>query len=497
MHTYPKPIRIALWSAKAAVLLVPVFLLGWLLNRNFLLGGSVTYRYTPGTTDGPVVLGRPAELESIRGSDGRLRWRLTASALHFNAVTPRSVENVRVRMRVHTVNQPGVTFVAQGTPLLGEIKRVVYSKFLETLSWPAVQDGELILWQRVSQYPSVASFLDSPPVNSRVAVVGFPTDRFANVPDYQPVPSPIILPVPLRGSHSLLVYVGKEDLDLTFGKRDLNRVTGADSLTVRVLNPLGVQNFVVTIPDDGDTGSAGRLGPDQPVAVRIPGIGPGIVRISIGTTDDVLLTQFTTRQQYLAFERKVFLAQGTDNPLQPSFVPVSVSVKGVSVSVQTPQTAGLQTFTLGGKRYPLTEVKQSVTVPIPIGGGVLRLANGNAYIVTDGLLAVLPTRLVPEPSAVSLRADAVPDLSSVDFVLARYAPTPLHDVQTIDETYDARLLLRSNRRYYFVFEAPGLSDRDAEVEVEDIRVTFRPTPVHWTTITNAIQTAVRRFLGTP
>jgi hypothetical protein len=497
MVKYPPRIESALRLGKVVVTLAPVVLVLWFLNRNLLLGPPAKFTFRLGTVGDGIKLDRPTDLVASASVEGGLRWRLAADSMRFGVSVPRGVQRVRLRLKLLNENQPVVTVAAQGRPEVGVIRQVVNYRAFNELTWDRVSDASQTLWQRRREYPSVQAFLKSPPAGAQVAVMGADPNQLARVADYRPASEPTRLPGPIRGRHTLLVYAQDEALDIRLEKQDLNRSDGADTATVRILDPAGRLKGSVPLPDDGVVGASSLAGRPQPLRITVPDVGTGIARVEIAASDDVLFSNIKSAQPYLAFEGRLFLAQGPAYPGGGAFRPVQLLVTGRSVSVQTPHREALQRFRARGRSYALDAQKRVVTVDLPQGETQMDLPRGDILVETDGRIALAPARMVPSATAQRLDPEPSPNLDRFDFILANYVPRETNGPQTVTLEYEANQLQISGRQFHFVLGAPGIRTSGATLGLDRLDATLYPEPLRWSKLAGRMTEVVRKFFTVP
>lgn len=467
---------------------MPVFLFLWILNQNFfIITKSLTYHFRPNGIGQQIKISNRADLVASYGPDDSLEWRLNDEKLNFTTKIPRSFAYAKVTVNLNNKSQDVVTLSAQAPPNVVATPTLVDVQFLNTLPWKSISDGGWTLWQRqndseiqkkiqVRQYNSVTQFLDDPPHGERIGVVNVDPETFLTIPSYRPSTELITLAHSFRGSHTLSLYAQDEPLVVNFQKIDLNRASGADTLSYK-LTSQGKVLAQDTVPDDGVVGKSRPAGIPQPVSIRVPHVGKGIYQLELKTSEDVLIRDISTTQHYLAFQGYVFLADGPSYLPNTAFQPVVLSMLSGNVTLQTPHTDGVQTISVGNKRVKLTSPKQSVTT---------QAANGTKFLIPRGDIFLTGKDITLEPAEqffqflpVSLPITGSPLLDGIDYIWAPYQPRETFGPLTVTKTFALADLFIKSKTLYFSINAPGLVQKRSQLVVNGIDVKLTRGPLPW------------------
>lgn len=493
--------------AKAVFVLIPVMLFISLLNDHVFITKHLSYTYQPGKPAHVIVPKTPAQL--LKTADRALRWRISVDNFLFNVTIPRLIESIRVRVRLDPGTQSYVALNAVGVKG-ADSSTIISATALDALTWKHVSSGGFTLWMRdkhvseekisegtgkntktktittertVAQYESIDAFRTNPPDMSTVGLVGVDRMTFAKVDNYKPSSSPMSLGHTLRGSHQLYVYADNETLKLTFDKVDLNRSKGTDGITIRVARvsdlTAGSRTWIKTmkIVDDGVSGQDGPRGKAQPVTVEIPNAVPGVYFVDISTSNDVLLANLKSDQQYLSFNGSVYIADGPAYA-EPIFLPVSLKTNGGMVTLAANHDQGKQDVTVNGKKYSIQDVKVDHVVNKLKGETAINIPKGDIIVTSDGLLAFAGFKLLPDGARSVDLTTVSPDLESFDYILAEYVPRTDNKLE-VDQTYPLSDLDLAGKNLTFSIYSPGLQASGATLGLKNIRVTFDRGPFPW------------------
>lgn len=493
--------------AKVVLVSIPVMMFMSLLNNNLFITKFLQYTYHPGHIGRAVAPTTPSEL--LKTADPKLPWRITVDNFRFNVTIPRLIEKVRVRVRLDSGSQPYVALNVAGAKG-ADTSTIIRAQALDTLNWKHVSSGKLTLWMRdkhiseqkiiegsgkntktktvtserpVTQFNSIEAFRAEPPDMNTVGLVGVDRMTFAKVQNYQPSTRSFNIGHTLRGSHQLYVYAANETFKLSFDKVDLNHSTGTDGVTVRIarVDKLTTSGRTwlktVKVGDDGVSGKAGPRGKVQPVTVEIPDAAPGVYFIDISTSEDVLLTNFISHQRYLAFNSRVFIAEGPAYA-EPKFTPVVMQTNGAAVTLAANHDQGRQDVTVAEKKIAVQDVKVNHVVSDLTGTTTLNIPKGDIIVTSDGVLTFNDFSLLPDGARGADITTSSPDLAAFDYILADYLPRQDNKLE-VDQTYQLSDLDLKGKTISFSVNSPGLQTSNATLGLKDIRVTLMRGPFPW------------------
>jgi hypothetical protein len=314
----------------------------------------------------------------------------------------------------------------------------IYVPFYAQLSGltPVVEEGTTTVYATdgndSTEYVSVAQFAGTPPIGSTIATndpslpvnqrfsseewgqtttIDFPTEDWgeADVAQFSALPhlssqarkedGHLTVDITLRGGHTFWTYVNNGHLELQVTKQDLNWYQGPDELRVQVYSLEGALKGNCTIPDDGNVGDSGPLGPLQSKSLSVDGLPPGAYRVEMQGWHDLLIRQTKVNQEKFVVEKRVFpvgVNSGYfDNRL--TFDPVVLygrSFGNSQVTVSTAHSNGLQLIAIEGSNsrteIDVNEVVRSYGVRFEAGPYQIIVPNQDVDIRTNGYLSFTP-----------------------------------------------------------------------------------------------------------
>ena len=432
---------------------------------------------------------------------GRSTVRLLSEPVYLDLTPPGDFDKVDLAVTYENSGQPEFRLGALTSALDQAFDlRPAENRFLDTLNWPRLESGRLVLYQRERRYASLDEFFRQPPPREKVATLGTATAIPFRLAGYVAGQDRRRLDINLRGAHRLLTYVRDETLDFAFTVQDMNRLAGADPVIVSVWREEGERpdRAVAEQPlaravldDDGNSLDDQKSSGLRTVAVTALGLPEGAYVVEFTAPDDVFVREIATPQLRVAFAGKVYL--GDVIGYSPTARAVTLHAAGREVVFRTGHPEGAQTVRVGGAALTIVEPGVRYAAALADDGRPVAVVvpRGDMVVETDGVLALSPESYFnPLPWRPDWRA-TVQDLERrrIDFILADYvAPTDDGRARTARVTFDAGRLARTERgAWRFVLAAPGLDLTGARLAVRSVSFTLRRDAAGWAE-------AWRRFL---
>lgn len=476
-------IRICIW-------IVPVFLFAWIVDRNFVLMGTTTLRCTADGCD-PRLKGlgsREREVVTAFARGTKQAYRMfTADPFSFDTKLFRPVARATVRL-VYKGGSAGnrASLTVSTRSGKDEVVELADSTALTSAlesSWDAVRSGEVVLFQKRGdagqRYAVVEDFLKNIPTEKKIGEYDVDLAARLELPGYVPAAAPTVLPVQIRGAQTLETYIGSnEDLNITLAVQNSNRNPGKDDLSIKVSRGIDLMKSMV-LKDTGAGKGDGKPSEVRDVAVVLPNPGPGTYRIELSASDDIFIRTMTTRQRYLIWNKKLYLAGSREYRALGATqdLPVTVYVKGTTVTASTAHDNALQTITVGGKKLDIVKKHSPFSVKLPSSKDFVPVVvpTRDIQLTTDGVFVLSKDQsfFVTAKNFVSLTGTSDP--SELDYVVAKYAQIGHEGDWLVAEKTITADLGRSVR-YTISFDPPlsagALRMKELEVKVVGGPITF-------------------------
>jgi len=288
---------------KVLVLLIPVFLIGYLIFANFIASQEFSYVYDIGQ-EGESYL-TPSERISEVVNEEDVDYRNVAGHLvYFDVPIARGIERVRVKMRIKN-NLP-----AGGKASIGARDQEEWHYNSHLVYDPSLDVGNLDRVGNVYRVNPDAGVVDFSTLRELEDVTIATDEDFGLVEnivlDYRPEET--VIDTTLRGGHVFYLYAGG-DLSIEVKKRDLNWYVGSDEIIMFLSDAQGNLVGFMEVGDDGDVSGEKELGPVQRGNLLARDLEEGVYKLEISDFDG-LITEIKVNTNKIVAE-KVFLADSS------------------------------------------------------------------------------------------------------------------------------------------------------------------------------------------
>lgn len=471
-------IRVVLWLFPFGVLL-------WIVDQHLVVSGKTTLRCSVEQCDPRIKNFASKEPEILVGTskDTTDQYRvITADPLYFDAALFRSLKRATVRLTYQNPDEEQRLRIGVVTPgskydffdFADHIKII----FKLEHTWDPVRSGDLTLFVRpdagVKAFSSVGEFLDNLPDLNRIATYNLDLRYLARIPSYVPSTSTLKIGTGIRGSRTLLVYVGKgEGLDLKFTVRDLNRHAGKDDVTIDILHGNKLLS-TEALRDDGNVGANGAVSAARTIHLLHPELNEGTYRIEVvAKSGDALITSIESKHQLLVFEKTLSLAASSEYSAagQTNDTPITVYVQGTKLSASAMHEKSVQTITVGSRQIRLGKVNKPVQVTLPTSRDLIPVTVPiqDVLLQTDGVIALSPEQFF---NLKQFSVDALmekSDLNRYDYVLAQYVrPEQAGKWLVATKTFSA--IPKGRVTHFVIIGDPALGEGHRTLRVRELEI---------------------------
>lgn len=463
--------------------LVAAAVVGGLLVADFNPSGTRTFRALAGEGSAAIRPLVPQNRVEV-GPDGTATVK--AEPVYLDVRVPSHYDTLTLSLEIDNRDE---TLLEAGLAMGGAGEWQYYlqplqHRQLDQLAWPKVTDGELTLWQKYGRYKSVADFLADSQQGSRVATFNYSLDRPFSIPGYADPPQPLALDATLRGPVEMAVYLAATGtLQMSFDLQDNNRTPGPDPVAFVVRSAAGRVVHTDLLPDDGRTGDRVGASPRRTVDLAVPNLAQGVYFVELRMNQDLFLRKITSRHHKLAFRERLYLADSAEyadgfTDLLPA--PPTVFSNGRRFLFRTAHPAGYQTVSVNGVGAAQLAARHreyyaSSSTPV----STIRSPRGDLQIETDGWLAFGSSQLF-NPTAYTVRS--VAQLTSFDYLLARYTPISGSGWRTATATFNLAAAARTDGRVRLLISGAEPTAGEGSLGIRNVSVTLsrgqssRPVP---------------------
>lgn len=337
----------------------------------------------------------------------------------------------------------------------------------------------------VSDAPSFASvqdFLDRLPDPTSVITFQYDLSGRPALPEYTPSTTTTEVHTSLRGKHTLSFYVGEgEDIDWEFTFAELNREQGSDlgRISVRHQGEVVLKQDVL---DDGVTDDQGSVGIRRTERMFVESPGEGLYRMVIDVTNDMFITDITTKQHLFYFDGSIKLAESDEyrSILQDATPRTTILfTDGKAVTANTAHDAGLQTMTIGGKELTLDATHTNYRIGDLDGISTIVVPKNDVYIEGGGFAFTRAGLFFSRLRFAHTLENFEEQLDDHAFILSTY-PEVRHDEQGLivaSAEFRNPDLAADGKRYRFLVQFPGMTSAKKYVHLYSLTITLTREPL--------------------
>lgn len=357
--------------------------------------------------------------------------------------------------------------------------------FLNHLSWDMTGENP-ILYQRGKRFNTVDAFFKDPPKNVLIGTYAYDTnigDAPTELPDYQSTNVETTIDVPLRGKHTLYVYLENEPFSMSIQKQDLNWYDDPDTMTVNVYKNSDLVHQLI-VNDDGIEDASKKILPPQEVIIKNPGPDlpeNGVYKIVIEATGDTIIKKITTNLNKIVFANALFPAANTKVywPLVTDTETTTLYTNALLLSATTYHGEGLQNILVdnqilsvtGVKNFYFITPKEFITkIVVPKSDVLINGFQGFFSFKPEQFFDPTPYHIVP----ISTKKD----IDMVDYIVTDYTPSGSNgEWQIAEKTFDISSAFIKEKKLSWVIMSPKLKENGKEIIIKDVDIILSKKPL--------------------
>ncbi len=359
---------------------------------------------------------------------------------------------------------------------------------LDQLTWSEISDDGVRLLQREYNFDSIPEFFVNMPDRDSIGVYHYDLKEPYRISNYRASSSEQTVNVSLRGYHKYLTYIKDEDFYLEVDYMDMNRTTGVDDAVIRIRNELDEVMFEYFIYDDGNE-LENQIDSEGTAIIDQSNWPEGVYSIELSGTSDVFWRSLTTRQQYMTFVGKVYIADDVGYLASPRATSFYTDAK--HLTLETTHADSVQSVRIGSEWVGVSESHTKYKYTVDDTGLVYGYSSvGDIKITGDGKFAFTGSMFF-NPDAVSLNAYSDINALGIDYILTTYdQPDQSEDWSTASATFEIGSLENFDNSTKFTISTPGLIEFGAAVDIHSIAVRFLKDPMTWREILSAVRNLI-------
>ena len=439
---------------------------------------SYSHRWPGGLRSGKGFIYdfKPAERLSI-DSSGILK--ILADPVYFSLFTPRAFDRAKVTVRYRDRLSSSTPIMEIGL-LRDKISnrydlKPLQNKILDNLSvrWSAlaIEGGRLMMTPGPSGYLDSQSFWKD-----------FQSGRLAGCPDgptscvalynYRLEPTnqtlkdaavtPLVINQPWRGTHEFFVYLPGGPWRFNFDFVDLNQDKEADPISLRLYS--GQDLIAENNEPDPNLRPTGGQTEEKNLSLSGASLKPGIYRISVGISDDMVIAKIVSPSDKLSFINKIWPVSGRGE--------LSIFTDVAYLKAKTLNPASLGQLDFSGRSFTIDRAYQAFTFPSVGGVQNVRLKSDDIVLEGNGVFALSRSGLI-NPGFAKIDEYFLTS-GPIKYILSDYESPRIEGEDKISAAeFDLVGAPRSEGRYTFLLSLPGLSGEasaSSYVEIKEIRI---------------------------
>jgi hypothetical protein len=428
----------------------------------------------------------PKERVKTEIKNGKVTYKQIDDLIYFSTPMPFHYDQAKVRITFANTSpdqelQVGYKDRSEWHYLL----KVFHAPMLDRLNWSTVGDKET-LYQREKNYDSLEGFVNNIPSDEIIGIYNLedgPLNPYRILPDYRPSKTKTVITTPLRGSHTMYVYLKNEPFHMTFYKQDLNWYKDADTITVTIFKD-DFEVMEVISDDDGISDSSKHVLREEKFEVKNPGPDlpeSGVYKVVINASTDTVIKRIETNLSKIVFSETLFPAG--NKIVYPKIVeetkPVTLYTDALLLSANTYHREAYQDININDKILNINDIQKEFTatlsantlseITVPEGDVVLTGVLGYFSFSKDAYFNPIKYLLYPVKDE--------SDIAFVDYILTDYRrPIENDDWKTTEVTFDLDDAYLSNNKLSWIIQAPGIRENKREVIIKDISVEMSKEP---------------------
>jgi hypothetical protein len=495
---------------KVFIYLIPVFIFIWLLGKHFVVLGKIESSYGFGLF--PSIITELSPTERVENPEKDLKTkeicqRITGEPIYFGVKIPRMFKKIKLDLTYSAPSQPIIELgVKKSAEEMGYEFQTIQNRFLDGIEkgWKKIEDEEkeLVLLQKgifsmgdqridsteyIYNYDRISDFLDNLPKDKVVANYKFDLFDYLKLENYKKSKEITEINHYLRGSHEINTYIKDEDLDFTFSFYDINISEGPDNFNVNVYQGEN-KIFSYIVEDDGNEEANSITSPLREYQLHLPNLEEGKYKIELDVNDDFMIKQIKTRQKYIVFADRLFLAGNEEYQDEIPGIDTratSVYAQGSAFAMRVFHPSSSQVIKINNKNIPLNAEDGEYTRVLfddfevadlkKIHSPKNDLLVGGDYFVFDESHYFDPSfgfKLVP--------LQEVRNINDLDYIIA-YVDEYISPKQTGKWArkkieFDVSQVHIENNTVPFIISLPNINGRDT-ILIKEIRVILEKDPL--------------------
>jgi len=440
------------------ILLVPVFILSYLIYVNFITFQEFNYFYDIGSEQ-DVSKPYLSPLNRISEADVNSSYRnLTSQLVYFNVLIPRGSDSVHVLVRVKDgFPESGSMYIGgQNKVEWSYLSKIVYSPVLNLLSKYNHTSGEYNIYRINPKLPIVSNISDLPSgsvVAENVGLKKVPVDEKYNLKN-------LTINVGLRDAHTFYLYLN-DSLVLDIKKQDINWYNGSDELNVSLFDLNDALLGSITIADDG-LNDRKITAPVQSGRLIVENLSSGVYVLKFSGYDGIIREMKLNTNKIVT--NKLFLADSNVylNGSQKNSTLYIGSNRESGLKFVTYHSQGVQNVSVDGNIFSVSNYSSDFIYNLGIGEQNISVPHNDLIVSSNSFISFSKESFF-EPFKfviVGIPSD-VEDLKYVDYIVSDYILPEQKDGWIVGEaSFDVKDLYIKDGKLSMLINTPHFARED-------------------------------------
>jgi hypothetical protein len=477
--------RIRLLAQFIFGILAVIVIIFLLLRNSAPFGVKNTYSLTD---NGSTLFGlTPKERYKVDQHEGIRIFRQVDDFIYFVTSMPFHFDNAKVKITyINSGPEQELHLGYKDQVGYHYFTKVIHTGFINALTW-SFTGSNTLLYQREKVYGSLNAFINNTPKDGIIGIYNLNShvlSPYVTLTDYQPKKDFTIIDTPLRGSHTLYVYLNNEAFNMSFYKQDLNWYGGEDSMSIKVYKD-DEEVMTINAMDDGVTDDSKQLSPIQKIEVKNPGPDlpeSGVYKVVVLAPGDTIIRRIETNLHKIVFADSVFPVENKEvyGQLISNTKPVTLFTNALYLTANTYHERTLQEISVDGKSLKRDKVQKEKTAT-PSASGLTEITIPKSDVVLKGFLGYFafseesffnPMKYLLYP----IKNEN--DIKLVDYILTDYKkPQKNGDWYTAEVEFDLKNAVVDKNKLSWIIRAPGLKKNNREIVIKNIEVEMTKDPL--------------------
>lgn len=446
-------------------------------------GGEATYQknYRQWLRSGKGFIYNFTPVDRVDETSGVLP-RLIGDPVYFSVFTPRTFSQAKLTVRYRSHLSSTTPIIEAGVLADNLVWRYdlqpLENAILSDLArkWHQVKDQDVVLWQKKNNYQDIKQFLADVQADKVSGCLSDVADCVATYnyalrpnfvwPENKTVSTSQEVNIPLRGGHSLFVYLDGSDFKLTANFVDLNQDKAADP--VRLI--LSTDQGIVAEASLDDANLKPTSGQEEEKSLALTGsqLVPGVYRLEFRIGNDMVIKNFQISTNRFVFINKFWpVSYGQE---------IEIFTDANYLQVKAMGPASLQTLNFADKQFAINRPYEQFDFLAGKRGQANKivLRQDDVVIENNGVFALSAENLF-NPQFVKVDRYFQPG-DTVQYIIADYRSVTVNsDITEASAIFKLKGVYREKGKYNFMVSVPGLkadNGQDDYLEIEAVKLEF-------------------------